>query len=424
MRRLFAVIPLVAFAYVLIGQPVVDQLSPGLLNHKVLWPALFALTLLLAVRFRRDLNLQQLKKPPISVLLAFLCFAGVSVLWAYSPADSLKRWIGAAMIVVTIVLPLTLKKPRVDIVDGLFWLYTIAVLINAIFVLTTPAMISREGVPMGRTGYYYHKQYLGMCVSVAIIMAAHMILWRRRRIVPAIVTLSVSVWLLLEAESRASMGFAILAPMVAALTLLASRQTNLSLALVVSILPASFMALSLFIPNIPERLSFHVFGDPTFSGRTLIWDWVETQAALKPLFGWGFHSFWFVPNSPSFTAPGFISEMPASHSGYLDLRLETGYLGIGLFLAYLVASLHSLERLRKEDAGRTLYFLSLFIYIMTMNLMETLWFTSFDPLWTLFLILSASTVESQTTRSPVSKISQLTKASSHRFPHSAIRSPG
>ncbi|MCB1529060.1 MAG: O-antigen ligase family protein [Hyphomicrobiaceae bacterium] len=418
MKRLLAAIPFVAFAYVLIGQPVLERLLPGPLNHKVVWPALFLLTIILAVIYRKELDLQRFKEPPLSLLLIFLCFAGASVFWAFSPPEAFKRWIAAAMAVTTIILPLTMREPKAQTLDRLFWIYVVAIFINAIFVLSEPSDGAR-----GHTGYFYHKQYLGMCVSVAILLAGYMIAWRHRYIVPALITMAVSIWLIVEADSRAAMGFAILAPIIAFVTFIFGRQTKLSLGLVVSIIPISFMAFSLFVPNLAERLSFHVFGDPTFTGRTLIWDWVETQAAMKPWFGWGFHSFWFVPNSPSFTAPGFVSEMPSAHSGYLDLRLETGYIGIGLFLAYVVATLNALGRFGQDNPGRMFCFLSLYIYIMMMNLMESLWFTLFDPLWLLFLFLSASSLQREKAPHLVSPISEPEQSRKHRFPHSTIGAP-
>ncbi|MGD9667552.1 MAG: O-antigen ligase family protein [Hyphomicrobiaceae bacterium] len=419
MSRLLGAIPTLAFAYVLIVQPVFDRAAPGLLNKQILWPALFALTLLFATICRRELDLDQLKKPPFMLLICFLCFSGASVLWAHSPPDSLKRWIGAIMIVTTIVLPMTLRKPTPDIIVGLFWLYATSIAINAIFVLTTPPMMTDDGHVMGHTGYFYHKQYLGMCASVAILLATHMIL-SGRRLVASFITICLAAWVMAEAQSRAALGFGIIAVGAAYATLLMSKITKLSVALLVSLIPATFMSLSLVIPNIPERLSSRIYGDPTFSGRTIIWDWVETQAALKPWLGWGFHSFWFVPNSPSFNAPGFVRDMPASHSGYLDMRLETGYFGLLLFLAFIVATLYSLERVRQHHPDWGPPFLSLFIYVLVMNLLETIWFVQYDPLWILFLLLAANAARYEATHFSAVKILEPKKTRAHQFAHSTI----
>lgn len=54
-----------------------------------------------------------------------------------------------------------------------------------------------------------------------------------------------------------------------------------------------------------------LYGDSTFTGRTIIWDFANMQIAKKPLLGWGYQSFWLVgPDAPSIVeAPGWVKDM-------------------------------------------------------------------------------------------------------------------
>ena len=66
-----------------------------------------------------------------------------------------------------------------------------------------------------------------------------------------------------------------------------------------------------------NRLSYMLYGDPTFTGRTIIWDFANYEISRRPLLGWGYQSFWLVgPDAPSIVdAPGFVKAMPNAHNG-------------------------------------------------------------------------------------------------------------
>src|SRR5215475_5293386 len=64
-----------------------DIMAPRLEN-KVIWPALAVISLVLALRNGAKLTLP----PHIVCLLAYLAFAGASVLWAFKPELSFTRF--------------------------------------------------------------------------------------------------------------------------------------------------------------------------------------------------------------------------------------------------------------------------------------------------------------------------------------------
>ncbi len=114
-----------------------------------------------------------------------------------------------------------------------------------------------------------------------------------------------------------------------------------------------------------ERLSYILYHDSTLTGRTIIWDFAESEIARSPLVGWGYQSFWLVPNSPAYTeAPGWVKMMPNAHNGYYDTMLEMGYVGLAFLLAFILATLHAVGRVADRDPGRALLLLSLALFVI------------------------------------------------------------
>jgi exopolysaccharide production protein ExoQ len=140
-----------------------------------------------------------------------------------------------------------------------------------------------------------------------------------------------------------------------------------------------------------ERISYMLYGDSSLTGRTVIWDFANSEIARRPLFGWGYQSFWLAgPDAPSIVdAPGWVKEMPDGHNGYVDTKLELGYVGLGLLLAFIFATLHGVGRMVDRAPARAWLVLSLALYIITYNFLESLWMKGYEFLWVMFLIVAA-----------------------------------
>jgi O-antigen ligase len=147
----------------------------------------------------------------------------------------------------------------------------------------------------------------------------------------------------------------------------------------------------MFVSNPIERLGWRMYGDATLTGRTGIWSFIDYQISHRPWFGWGFHSYYFVPNSPQNEAPGYVKDMPSSHSGYRELRLETGRIGYLIFLVFIYSSLHLIERVRRIDPMRARLYLSVQLFAVLSNLLDSSWLV-LTHFWLLYVIVTAETV--------------------------------
>jgi exopolysaccharide production protein ExoQ len=242
----------------------------------------------------------------------------------------------------------------------------------------------------GYPGYFAGKNYLGEFAVVALLLSIHEVFYPGRRRILGIVIAIIAVALLILSNSKTSMGLTVLAPGLAAATLLIRGKTRLSPALILLSIPVGWYVLSTVTGVTVYRLSNILYGDPTFTGRSVIWEFIKTEIAHRPLLGWGYQSFWLVgPDAPSIVnAPGWVKDMPNAHNGYFDTIVEMGYVGYALLLGFVIATLHAIGRIADRAPIRAWLVLSLAVHIIITNALETVWMRGFEMLWVVFLIVA------------------------------------
>jgi exopolysaccharide production protein ExoQ len=401
------IVPIVVCALALIVIPLIQFLSPPtdkeIVNgvsrpeNRILWPVMAAISVILAMRNRS--RLAKITWPPhIICFIAYLAFAGMSALWAFRPEISLIRFIQQVMIVISIVLPAMLADRTSDMMRGLFLCFALAMILNVFFVIhgteTIVLNAGRHGLfldPLGSPGYFSFKNYLGECAAIGFLLSIHEILHRGWRRVLGIVGTVIAAYLVFASNSKTSFGLASICPFLAALVLIIRRSTRVSLAIILLSIPFGYVVLSTVSPHYNLNLiSYKLYGDGTFTGRTIIWDFVQSEINLRPLLGWGYESFWLVPGSPAIVdAPGWVKGMPNGHNGYYDTILDMGYLGFAFLLVFIIGTLHSIGRVADRDPIRAWLLLSLALFIILWNFLERLWMHGFEFLWVVFVIVAA-----------------------------------
>ena len=327
------------------------------------WPVVAGLVLTLLLLNWSRINFKFFRSLPISSLIAYLLFAAASVTWAYNPDLSFSRLVLQVLVFIVVVVPYALPIRTKYTMQGIHICYTIALAVSAVYVLTTPPS------PIGHPGYFTHKQDLGLLGAIGIILSSHELLHRGSRRIVGLIAMALGFWLVFESQSKSALALSLVAIPCSWLILVVCKKTRLTPAYIV----AAFVVATMFVSNPIERIGYRLYGDATLTGRTGIWGFIEYQISHKPWLGWGFHSYYFVPNSPHKSAPGYIREMPSSHSGYLELRLETGRIGYWIFMVFIYASLHLLEYVRRKDPVRAWCFLSIQLFAVLINLLDSNW---------------------------------------------------
>jgi O-antigen ligase len=378
---LSAIMPVIAIIYIVLVLPFIPTTENERVENILFWPVAAGLTLTLVLQNWRRIDYRFFRSLPIASLIAYLVFAAASVTWAYSPDFAFSRIVVQVLAFIVVVVPYALPIFAKYTITALYLCYVIALAVSAVYVLTIPPS------PIGHAGYFTHKQELGQLGALITILSGHELLHRGWRRLVALIALGSGFWLVFESQSKAALVLALASIACSWLILLLCKKTRLTPAYIVAAVVVVFM----FVSNPVERLGYRLYGDATLTGRTKIWDFTNYQISRKPWFGWGFHSYYFVPNSPQNEAPGYIREMPSSHSGYLELKLETGRIGYWIFMVFIYSSLHLLERVRRKDPVRAWCFLSIELFALLDNFVDSSWLTLWH-FWLLYLIVVAESV--------------------------------
>jgi exopolysaccharide production protein ExoQ len=377
-----ASIPVLAIFYIVLVLPFIPSDGKEQRVENILfWPIAAVLTLMLVLRNWARIDSRFFLSLPIMSLIAYLAFAAASVTWAYSPEFAFSRLVVQVLVFIVVAVPYALATRATYTIPAVHLCCAVALSLSAVYVLTTPPS------PIGHTGYFGHKQELGLLSAVGIILSCHEILHRGWRRVGGLITMGLGFWLVFESQSKSALALALIAITISGLIMLVPKKLRLSPAYVV----AAVVVASMFMVNPIERIGYRLYGDGTLTGRTGIWGFINYQISQKAWFGWGFHSYYFVPNSPHNAAPGYIRDMPSSHSGYLELKLETGRIGYWIFLVFVYSSLHLVERVRHKDPVRAWYFLSFGLFGALINLVDSYWL-SLTTFWLLYLFVVAESV--------------------------------
>jgi exopolysaccharide production protein ExoQ len=410
---LLAIMPVFAIFYILLVLPFDPAEGTERVENILFWPVAAGLSLTLVFQNWARIDWRFFRSLPIMSLIAYLVFAAASVTWAYSPEFAFSRLVVQVLALIVVVVPYALPIRTKYTIPGVHLCYAIALAVSAVYVLTTPSS------PIGHPGYFTHKQELGQLCGVAIVLSSHELLhggWRR---LVGLIAMGLGFWLVFESNSKSALALALVSMAGSGLILLICTKTRLTPAYIV----AAVVVASMFVSNPIERIGYRLYGDGTLTGRTLIWDFTNYQISHKPWFGWGFHSYYFVPNSPQNEAPGYIRNMPSSHSGYLELKLETGRIGYWIFLVFIYSSLHLLERVRRNDPMRAWCFLSVELFAGLDNLLDSSWLT-LTHFWLLYLVVVAESIrysrpKMASSPAPVGAVQAVRVGLSRRFARSA-----
>jgi O-antigen ligase len=396
----FAVVPALACGFALILDPLLQFFSPtdpravsngtaAALDNRIFWPVIAAISVLLAFQSRS--RLAQVTWPPhITSLFAFLSWAGTSVLWASSQQSSFVRFVQQAMVVISVVLPVMLTQRPADVIRGLFLCFALALVINLLVLNGSIDKGNCSAKQFCYEGYFQGKNYLGECAAAAFLLSFHEMAHRGWRRASAVIVAAIAIFLVVMSDSKTAFGIIIISPLLALLVLSVRKITRLSLALILLLLPLSYMIiLKVSHVDLIGRMAYILYGDSTLTGRTIIWQFLEYEIVQSPLLGWGYQSFWLVPGSPARAAPGWVKMMPEGHNGYYDMTVELGYVGLTFLYVFILSTLHGIGRVADRYPTRAWALLSFALFFIIWNYFESLWMRGFEFLWIAFIIVSA-----------------------------------
>lgn len=262
-------------------------------------------------------------------LLALFWWEAASLLWTHSSSgtyDSIKL----QMVVFFTLWALAATKDVVYLVLGIVASGYIFFLVAGVSLVTD---FRRSTTPQGATPPGFHgwageKNQFGMvCMMFTLVFLCDTVRTGRR--IPVVVGFG----LLLFSQSSTSLAcFFAGAACFALRRMIQNRsRTGIRALLIGSVCGACALLLS---GRLDITTGAAVLGrEGTLTGRTAIWDGVWQLIQRRPINGFGFGGVWGPGNSLS----QFVSRIagftaPHAHSAYLDLTVQTGVVGLSLYL--------------------------------------------------------------------------------------------
>ena len=178
-----------------------------------------------------------------------------------------------------------------------------------------------------------------------------------------------SVLILLSNSKTGLLIFLIVNALIPVFQKMRSRN-YLALPLFICIVLAGIMASLLLLGNY-EDILIGLGRDPSLSGRTEIWEAMIEKIMERPFTGYGYNGFWLAREGESLDIWYRAKDLPPhGHNGYLNLSLDLGLVGLGLFLAsYFKAIARSFRWLRETPGPEGLMpiicMVELFLYNIT-----------------------------------------------------------
>ncbi|WP_035997384.1 O-antigen ligase family protein [Bradyrhizobium yuanmingense] len=133
--------------------------------------------------------------------------------------------------------------------------------------------------------------------------------------------------------------------------------------------------------------------DPTFTGRSAIWDFALAAVAEKPIIGHGYSAFWDDVSARA-TAEGaeWATSAGHSHNSYLDLAVTIGLPGLLLvILIFVLAPLRNFQTAQAHSRSGALakLFLTVWLFGLYYGATETFLLERQNPIWFMFALAVA-----------------------------------
>ena len=327
---------------------------------------------------------------PVPIWLALAWFA-ITVPMAIDPSIAARR----LFLTVVIIWSICLAVRRAGYAKSIYVLRLILpalLAVNYLAVLVAPHWAihhvddaSDTSIIGAWRGIMMQKNFAGAACAATIILFAV----DAKTILPAVraVIIAAAAVFLWQTHSKTSAAIVILAVMAGWLYVLYTPKLKRYYLIGAGVVCAAILVAAIvFQPVVASIMS----NPHLLTGRVQIWFTIFPYWRDHPIFGSGYGSFWNIgPKSPILMyATNWVAVVGNGHNGYLDLLIQTGFLGLvfGAFAAF-GWPLYRLFTGKTEDRPHSGLILAMLVFCALHNVTETSLFDR-DSIVQVFLILA------------------------------------
>lgn len=330
---------------------------------------------------------------PISLVMLF-GWAAISLSWSLVPGIGARRLFLTILTAIT-VLSMTALQPPMQVLTAFRQVVVALALASLALALVAPQLAihqpgDAEPLIVGDwRGVFYHKNIFGAALAPAAVILFHEMVTRRspRHGGPSLALLLALLW---QSGSKTALALALVMMGLLWLLEIAGRSPGWRL-----ILGAGAYFLGLFAALVFGLWALHspveTLLDPTsFTGRGYIWQSLLAMAEGKTLFGYGYQSVFQIgvasPLAQAFSERFFVT-LPHAHSAYVEMVLQIGWIGLGLFVtAVIVVPLWVFTGTSRAEAGAARLALALMLLTWLHGVLEAGLFDRDRTMWVVFLL--------------------------------------
>ena len=348
---------------------------------------LLAATMVLAAR--ADGARALLRVPTTFVPLLVWCW--LSVGWAIDPSSAARRIGFTTIVILGIAYSVQLLSSR-QVVRVLATAFAVVLAADwaavALFPLAVHQPDELEPLLAGSwRGIHSHKNEAGAFCALCVILLLHETIRARSFLTGAALTAAAAVFLWFS-QSKTSGGMVVVALLLGGAAHVAYHNPALRRVAAVCLL-LCLLACAPYAGDVLAPLA-RMFDDPAaLTGRVQIWPVLLAYASDHLLLGSGYGSFWAIgDDSPILAYGGWLGTINHSHNGYIEILVQTGAIGLGLALVWLVAlPFRALFCARLGgDVSRSLI-CSVLAFGCLHDLLETSLLNRADPTWVVMVAM-------------------------------------
>jgi O-antigen ligase len=359
--------------------------------NQIAFSALF-LTLATWTYFHEPRRLLLLVRP---IMVATLLWCAASVVLSWEPALAGRRLTFTLMIMAMAAMTLLLPKDLRHFSDMMSAVVLTVLALCYLGLVLTPQLTIHQATDFLEPehagewrGIFNHKNMAG--VTMVLFIFIGMFVARARSFGVGALIVALSSIFLGFTESKSAIGILPLTLILSAIVLRTRRRAP-AIALVLLLLAGFnlFTVGSIYFEPV-HHLIAELLPDPSFTGRTDLWQFAVEHVMQHPIIGYGFYAFWGTEpvvfelggNQP------WVNAASDAHNTYLNLAVTIGIPGLLLSIIWIVV-MPMVDFYRRPAGGPASPLQILFIRVVLFGIFtscfENSFFQQLDSVWFLYI---------------------------------------
>jgi exopolysaccharide production protein ExoQ len=341
---------------------------------------------------------------------ALIGFALISVLWSAAPGATLKADLNLSRILLfgiyfsaRYTLREQVKLLAITFGVAVFCCFVFGMLLPTYGVMGMGLEMDKENINHTGAwrGIFTHKNSMGRFVTLGSLIFLITSFKENSRQYLKWAGIAAGVLLILLSTSKSSL--IILVTLMLLVPLFRALRWNYSKSIpfIITILFSLGSVITLFLDN-AELILGSMGKDMTLTGRTDLWSESLISVGEKPWFGYGLGGFWRGLKGESEIILQVMQwEVPHSHNGFIDILLDLGMVGLGLFvICFTAAYLRAMFYMRHGDRFEYVFPGLFLTFLLMTNLTESSFFRQ-GFMMLLFTVVTLSTHRVQDLKSSI-----------------------